>query len=91
MESAGKTRGGLAMGKQIITPEILALKAEREAFEARTKPEPLPPLVKAFWEHVQRNPPAWRYQESEGERAERQALENLGLGSVEPRPIRGAA
>jgi hypothetical protein len=25
-----------------------------------------------------RDPPAWRYQESEGERAERQALENLG-------------
>jgi hypothetical protein len=54
-------------------------------------PEPLPPLVKAFWEHVPRNQPAWRYQESEGERAERQALENLGLGPVEPRPIRGAA
>jgi hypothetical protein len=27
---------------------------------------------------VPRDPPAWRYQESEGERAERQVLENLG-------------
>ena len=51
----------------------------------------MPPQVAAFLLHVPRDPPAWRYQESEGERAERQALENLGLGPVEPRPIRGAA
>jgi hypothetical protein len=38
----------------------------------------MPPQVAAFLLHVPRNPPAWRYQESEGERAERQALENLG-------------
>jgi hypothetical protein len=38
----------------------------------------MPPQVAAFLLHVPRDPPAWRYQESEGERAERQALENLG-------------
>lgn len=38
----------------------------------------MPPRVAAFLLHVPRDPPAWRYQESAGERAERQALENLG-------------
>jgi hypothetical protein len=43
----------------------------------RALPE-MPPQVAAFLLHVPRDPPAWRHQESEGERAERQALENLG-------------
>jgi hypothetical protein len=38
----------------------------------------MPERVQAFLLHVPRDPPAWRYQESEGERAERHALENLG-------------
>jgi hypothetical protein len=38
----------------------------------------MPERVQAFLLHVPRDPPAWQYQESEAERAERQALENLG-------------
>jgi hypothetical protein len=38
----------------------------------------MPPQVAAFLLHVPKDPPVWRYQESEGERVERQALENLG-------------
>jgi hypothetical protein len=43
----------------------------------RALPE-MPPQVVSFLLHVPRDPPSWRHQESEGERAERQALENLG-------------
>jgi hypothetical protein len=43
----------------------------------RASPE-MPPRVAAFSLHAPRDPPAWRIQESEDERAERQALENLG-------------
>jgi hypothetical protein len=45
----------------------------------------MPPQVAAFLLHVPRDPPAWRYQESECERAERQALENLGAWTAEPK------
>jgi hypothetical protein len=37
----------------------------------------MPERVFAFLFHVPRDPPAWRHQEGAGERAERQALENL--------------
>jgi hypothetical protein len=43
----------------------------------RALPE-MPGRVAAFLLHTPRDPPAWRYQESAEERAERQALENLG-------------
>jgi hypothetical protein len=38
----------------------------------------MPERVIAFMLYEPRDPPAWRYRESECERAERQALENLG-------------
>jgi hypothetical protein len=38
----------------------------------------MPPQVAAFLLHVPRDPPAWRYQESAGERAEREFLEGQG-------------
>jgi hypothetical protein len=37
----------------------------------------IPERVFAFLFHVPRDPPAWRHLEGAGERAERQALENL--------------
>jgi hypothetical protein len=40
--------------------------------------EGMPVKVQAFFLHSPKDPPAWRIAESEGERAERQALENLG-------------
>jgi hypothetical protein len=68
------------MGKLIITPEILALQAERKALEMRKeqKPEPLPPLVKAFWEHQEADTPPWRMESSE-ERERREELESAGV------------
>jgi hypothetical protein len=44
----------------------------------RALPEMTNPRAVAFLLHVPRDPPAWRYQESEGEKAERQALEDIG-------------
>jgi hypothetical protein len=38
----------------------------------------MPEKVAAFLLHTPKDSPPWRYVESEGERAERQALENLG-------------
>jgi hypothetical protein len=38
----------------------------------------MPERVQAFMLYQSKPPPTWRYVESEGERAERQALENLG-------------
>jgi hypothetical protein len=38
----------------------------------------MPERVQAFMLYQSETPPTWRYVESEGERAERQALENLG-------------
>lgn len=38
----------------------------------------MPERVAAFLSHVPRDPPVWRYQESAGERLERQALEHIG-------------
>ena len=68
------------MGKLIITPEILALQAERKALEMRKEqqPEPLPPLVKAFWEHQEADIPPWRMESSE-ERERREELESAGV------------
>jgi hypothetical protein len=37
----------------------------------------MPERVSSSLLHVPRDPPVWRYQESAGERAERQALEDL--------------
>ena len=68
------------MGKLIITPEILALQAQRKALEMRKeqKPEPLPPLVKWFWEHEEQITPPWRSESSE-ERERREELESAGV------------
>jgi hypothetical protein len=38
----------------------------------------MPPQVAAFLLHVPRDPPPWRYQESEVERAQREMLESEG-------------
>jgi hypothetical protein len=38
----------------------------------------MPPQVAAFLLHVPREPPPWRYQESEVERAQREMLESEG-------------
>jgi hypothetical protein len=80
MEGAGQTRGDSAVGKLIITPEILALQAQRKALEMRKeqKPEPLPPLVKWFWEHEEQITPPWRSESSE-ERERREELESAGV------------
>jgi hypothetical protein len=68
------------VGKLIITPEILALQAERKAREAakEPKPEPLPPMVKAFWEHEEADVPPWRMESCE-ERERREELESAGV------------
>ena len=67
------------MAKLIITPEILALQAECKALEMRKeqKPEPLQPLVKAFWEHEEQITPPWRSESSE-ERVQRDEAQNRG-------------
>ena len=40
--------------------------------------EEMPEKVQAFLLHMPKDPPAWRYAESEGERAEREFLQNQG-------------
>ena len=73
------------MGGLIITPEILALQAEREALErAEREPKLLPPLsdampakVRAFFEHQEADTPAWRL-ESREEREARQEAQTRG-------------
>jgi hypothetical protein len=56
------------MGKLIITPEILALKAEREALEKQEEQEEqdrVPPRVAAFWFAEEADVPPWRMESSE--------------------------
>jgi hypothetical protein len=66
------------MGKLIITPEILALKAEREASEKRKEQDRVPPKVAAFWFAEEADVPPWRMESSE-ERERREELESAGV------------
>jgi hypothetical protein len=66
------------MGKLIITPEILALKAEREALEKQKEQGRVPPRVAAFWFAQEADVPPWRMESSE-ERERREELESAGL------------
>ena len=56
------------------------LQAERKALEMRKeqKPEPLPLLVKAFWEHEERDTPPCRVESSE-DRQQREEMEKAGV------------
>jgi hypothetical protein len=66
------------MGKLIITPEILALKAEREALEKRKEQDRMPPRVAAFWFAEEADVPPWRMESSE-QRERREELESAGV------------
>ena len=72
-------RSESATSVAVLTPPLLPLPStayELEESVHRARPEK-PERVAAFLLHVPRNLP-WRYQESEAERSERQALETLG-------------
>jgi hypothetical protein len=66
------------MGKLIITPEILALKAEREALEKQKEQDRMPPKVAAFWNAQESIIPPWRL-ETSAERQQREELERVGV------------
>ena len=67
------------MAKLIITPEILALQAERSTRESPPqKSEELPALVKRFWEASEASIPLWRHIESAEEREQREEAQSRG-------------
>ena len=66
------------MGKLIITPEILALQAEREALEKRKEQDRVPPRVAAFWFAEEATIPPWRPIESAEEREQRDEAQSRG-------------
>ena len=67
------------MGKLIITPEILALQAERQALEAAQKEsDDLAPKVAAFWNAPEPWIPPWRPIESAEEREQREEAQSRG-------------
>jgi hypothetical protein len=76
------------VGKLIITPEILALQAERQALEAAQKEsDDLPPKVAAFWNAPEPWIAPWRHIESAEERA-LPGLRNDTAGTALAKPRR---
>ena len=70
--------GGLALSKLIIMPEILALRAEREALVKQKEQDRVPPRVAAFWFAQEADVPPWRMESSE-DRQQREAMERAGV------------